>query len=204
MVDHLAQALGDRFQVAPRQAAVGGEPLGEDEQVAALLGEVVVVQRQPAADVGQAVLLGAHRHAVGQRRHLPHDVGDRSLGVAGLALADEPGVLGEAAGVEEQRHLVAIAERPHAAQVLQRHGLTAAGVVGDGHEHRGHVGGPLRQEGVEAIEVHVPLERVHRGRVEPLRDHEVDGLRSCRLDVGPRGVEVGVARDDLVRAADDA
>ena len=62
--------------------------------------------------------------------------------LARLALADEPGVLGEAAGVEEQRHAVAVAERPHAAQVLQRDRLAAAGVVGDRHEHDGDVGAP--------------------------------------------------------------
>ena len=59
LVDDLAEALGDRLEVAAGQAAVGREALGQDEQVAAALGERVVVHRQPAADVRQPVLLGA-------------------------------------------------------------------------------------------------------------------------------------------------
>ena len=68
VVDGLAEALRDRLEVAPGEPAVGREPLGEDQQVAAALGEVVVVHREPAADVGERVLLRAHRHAVGERR----------------------------------------------------------------------------------------------------------------------------------------
>ena len=37
LVDHLAQALGDGLEVASRQAAVGREALGQDQQVARLL-----------------------------------------------------------------------------------------------------------------------------------------------------------------------
>ena len=59
--------------------------------------------------------------------------------LARLAQLDEPGVLGEAAGVEEQRHAVAVAHRAHGAQVLQRDRLAAARVVGDRHEHDRHV-----------------------------------------------------------------
>ena len=51
------QALGDRLEVASGQAAVGGKPLGQDEQVAAPLGEVVVVHGEPAADVRHASFL---------------------------------------------------------------------------------------------------------------------------------------------------
>ena len=43
LVDDLAQALGDRLEVAAGEAAVGREALGQDQQVAALLGEGVVV-----------------------------------------------------------------------------------------------------------------------------------------------------------------
>ena len=76
VVDDLAEALGDRLEVSSRKAAVGGEALGEDEHVAALLGEVAVTHRQPPTDVGEAVLLRAHRHAVGERGDVADDVGD--------------------------------------------------------------------------------------------------------------------------------
>ena len=38
LVDHLAQPLGDRLEVAPGQAAVGGESLRQDQQVAGRIG----------------------------------------------------------------------------------------------------------------------------------------------------------------------
>jgi len=56
MVGALGQALGDRLQVTAGQPAVGREALGEDFQVAALPGQAVVVDGQPAADVGERVL----------------------------------------------------------------------------------------------------------------------------------------------------
>ena len=141
VVDHLAQALGDRLEVAAGEPAVGGEALGEDEEVAAALGQVVVVHGEPAADVGEAVLLGAHRHAVGERGHLPHDVARRSR-------SDCPGSrsrMNQAFSAKRQASRNSgtpwrVADRPDAAQVLQRDGLAAAGVVRDGHEHDRDVG----------------------------------------------------------------
>jgi hypothetical protein len=88
--------------------------------------ERAVAHREPAADIGEPVLLGAHRHAVGEGRHVMDDVDDRTVGVAGLAGLDEPRVLGEPAGVEEQRDAVAVAHRADGAQVLQGDRLTAA------------------------------------------------------------------------------
>ena len=70
----------------------------------------VVVQRQEAADVGHAVLLGAHRAAVGVAEHLLGDRQRRLIGVALFAQLDEPGVLGEAAGIEEEGDAVAMAQ----------------------------------------------------------------------------------------------
>ncbi len=203
IVDHLAQALGDRLEVAAGEAAVGREALGEDEEIAALLGQAVVVHRQPAADVGEAVLLRAHGHAVGQRGDLAHDLGHAPVALAGLAGLDEPGVLGEAAGVEEEGHAVAVADRADPAQVLQAHRLAAAGVVGDRHEDGGDLRrAALGEERVEPVEVHVPLEGVLDLGVAPLLDDEVDGLGARELDVGPGRVEVGVVGDRLAGPAD--
>ena len=158
LLDALLEADGDRLEVAAGEPAVGREALGEDQHRLAALGELVVVEREPAADVAHRVLLGRHRHAVGERGHLADDVGDAAGEVAGLAALDEVGVLGEAAGVEEQRDAVEVAQRAHAAQVLQRHRLAAAGVVGDGHEdHRDVLGG---EHELERVEVHVALERM--------------------------------------------
>jgi hypothetical protein len=152
----------------------------------------------------QAVLLGRHGHAVDQRGHLADDVGDRPASVARLALADEPGVLGKAAAVEEQRLAVAVADRADGPEVLQRDGLAAAGVVGHGDHDHGHVVAALVEQGVEGLDVHVALERVLAARDPALGDRQVDGLGAAGLDVRPRGVEVGVVRDRRARAPEHA
>src|SRR5438445_575499 len=96
------------------------------------LSEPVVIEAQEAPDVDQAVLLGAHGAAVGQGEHLAGDVPHLPVRLPRLAQLDEVGVLGEAAGVEEQRHTVAagyLAGRP---DVLQRDRLPAPRIVRDG------------------------------------------------------------------------
>ena len=203
VVDDLAEALRDGLEVAPGEPAVGREALGQDEHVATRLGERVVVEREPAADVGEPVLLGAHRHPVGERGHVADDVRDRPVRLAGLAGLDEPGVLGEPAGVEEERLPVPVADGPDGPQVLERDRLAAARVVGHGHEHDRDVRAARGQQRLERVGVHVALERMERGRVAALGDDEVDRLGAGRLDVGAGGVEVGVVRDDLARPADD-
>ena len=52
--------------------------------------------------------------------------GTDRIGVAVLALLDEPRVLGEAAGVEEERQVVSVAHLAHRAQVGEAHRLAAA------------------------------------------------------------------------------
>ena len=102
VLDRLLDADGERLHVAPGHAAVGVEPLVDHDEVAQLLEDVPVVDRQPAADVDEVVLLGAHPGAVGVRAELEQDLGDRRVGVARLALLDEERVLDHARGVEHE------------------------------------------------------------------------------------------------------
>ncbi len=102
LVEHFVQPDGDGLQVAARQAAVGREALGDDQEVAGLGGQGVVVDGQESAHVDDGVFLGAHRRAVGVGEHLLDDALDGAVGVARLAELDEIGVFGEAAGVQEQ------------------------------------------------------------------------------------------------------
>ncbi len=201
-LDALLQSLRDRLEVSSGEPAVGREALGEDEEIPAALGERVVVHREPAADVAHRILLRAHGHAVRERGHLADDVGHVLVGVALLAGLDEPGVLREPAGVEEQRHVMAVADLPDAAQVLERHRLPASRVVRDRDHHDRNVLRPRLEQRVERLEVHVPLERVHQARLAAFRNDEVDCVRARRLDVRARRVEVGVVRDDLAGPSD--
>ena len=132
------------------------------------------------------------------------DVDDRTVRLARLAGLDEPRVLGEPAGVEEQRDAVAVAHGTDRAQVLERDRLAAARVVRDGDEDDRDAVAVGVEQGLEPSDVHVPLERVDRLWVAALGDDEVDRLGARELHVGARGVEVGVVGDDLVRPAQDA
>ncbi len=87
LVQHFDEALGHRFQVPARQAAVGDETLRQDQQVVGPRCQGVVAQQQHAADIDQAVLLGADRGAVGEIEHVPGDVPGRALLLAWLAHA---------------------------------------------------------------------------------------------------------------------
>ncbi len=103
------EAAGDRLEVVPREAAVGGKPLGEDEQVATLLRPRIAVHREETADVGEPVLFRRHRAAIGEAEHLSRDVARRLRAVALFALLHEPGVLGKPARVQEERLAEAVA-----------------------------------------------------------------------------------------------
>ena len=116
LLKRLLDADGDGFEVAAGEAAVGGVALGEDEQIFLLLGEHVVVGAEEAANVGHAVFFGGHGAAVAQAEHLLRNLFRSFVGVAGLAKLDEPGVLGEAAGVEVERNAVAFADGAYVAR----------------------------------------------------------------------------------------
>jgi len=124
--------------------------------------------------------------------------------VGGLAELDEPGVLGEAAGVEVERDFVPFAEGAYCADVFHGDGLAAAGVVGDGeHDERNMLSSYSCDEGFERGNIHVSFERVVQGWLASFRDEEVDGLSAEELDVSARGVEVGVVGDNVAFFASD-
>jgi hypothetical protein len=83
-----------------------------------------------------------------------------------------------------------------------RHRLAAAGVVGHGDHPEGDLLPLALQQIFHPVEVDVPLERVERGRLEPLPDDQVAGLGVVPLQQRPGGVEVAVARHHVARLAD--
>ena len=74
LFEHFLNADGDRFQVAPGQAAIGRIAFGQDQQIFFLLREQIVVGAEKAADVRHAVLLRRHGAAVAQPKHLLRDL----------------------------------------------------------------------------------------------------------------------------------
>ena len=117
-VETLPQPDGHGLQVAARQAAIRGEALAQNQLIAHPAVDGLVVHRQQAADVDDGVFLGAHRCPVRQRKHLARDLHRRAVGVARFAQLDEVGVLGETAGVDEERDSVAPVDGADGAQVL--------------------------------------------------------------------------------------
>ena len=171
LLDHLLEPAGHGLEVVPGEAAVGGEALGEDEEVAAALRQGVVVHGQEAADVGEAVLLGRHRAPVGAGRTSPA----RSPSGVRPSWPGSRFLMKYAFSAKRQ------ASRKngfpwrsqsfaHAAQVLERDGLPAARVVGDRDHDERHARAVLVERALESDEVDVPLERVEVRRHAALGD----------------------------------
>ena len=163
-------------------------------------GQVVVVHGQPAADVDEPILLRrivmpSARETIS--RTMSATVARRSR----LAGPDEPGVLGEAAGVQEQRD--AERRRPPSRGCSAGDRLAAAGVVRDRHHDQRDVLRLLEDERSSAAGSMLPLKRCRADGRRPSVDREVDGLRPGELDVGAGRVEMGVVRDDLPGADDE-
>ena len=198
-------ADGDGFEIASGEAAVGGISLGEDEQIFFLLGEQVVVGAEEAADVGHAVFLGGHGASVAVAEHFLRDLFGSFGFVSFFAQLDEPGIFGEAAGVEVERDAVALADGADLADVFHGDGLASAGVVGDGkHDQRNSLAAYALDQCFKRGNVHVAFEGMRRGGVLPFFDDQIDGFGADEFDVGARGVEVRVVGDDISFLAGDA
>ena len=204
LVDAFLHADGERFEIAAGEASVGGEALGEDEKRLRLGTDPLVARGKESAHVHDGVLLRAHRAALGEIAHLPHDLPHALLGVAGLAQLDEGRVLGESAGVEVERLAELSADLGDLVHVGERDRLPAAGVVGDGdHDERDALGAVLGERLAQGVDIHVALERVVRVHVRELGRGQVERERPSELDVGAGRVEVAVVGDDVALFAHD-
>ena len=86
--------------------------------------------------------------------------------------------------------------------LARRSRLTAARVVGDRDHDAGDGVAVLAEESLEPREVHVPLERMRRRRVESFRRWQVDRLGAGCFDIAARGVEMRV-RGNLASGSAD-
>jgi hypothetical protein len=81
------EPLRHGLEVAPGQSTVGDESLQSGSAVRRPCGSIrLIAQQQKAADIHQAVLLGADRGPVGEVEHVADDLGAR-CGPAGRARA---------------------------------------------------------------------------------------------------------------------
>ena len=188
-VHHLPESHGQCFQVTAGEAAVGGEAFEEDDPRDDPVVHFLCPARHEAADVHQGVLLAGHGDGVGGVHGGLQDLRHGHVPAVRLPVLDEPGVLRHAGGVEEQGNAVPFRHGGHVPEVLQAHGLSSAGVVGDGHHDEGNVP-PVVGEGLFKLgDVHVALEGVRVLPVEGLLDDAVHGGCLRVEDVPPGGVE---------------
>ena len=129
------QTNGDRLQVATGQAAIGRESFGENQEVGFLFGQAAVVGTQESADVGEGIFFCGEGAAVRQGEKFLGDFAGGQVRITGLILFDEPGIFGEAAGVEIERDSVALSHFADGFNIRHGDWLAAARIVGDGDHH---------------------------------------------------------------------
>ena len=176
------------------------QALEDDDEVARFLEDVRVVDREPAADVDERILLRAHPGAVGVRAELMEDFGDALARVALLPLLDEPGVLDHPCRVEKEPDPVPVAKLGQGLDVRHRDRLATRHVDGAGERDVSDLlGALLRDQRLELAEVDVALERMQALRVVGLVTDHVHEDAAGALLVEPRRREVHVPRDILAR-----
>ncbi len=181
----------------PGDATVVREALVDNDQLARLLGERVVIQREHAADRDEVILLRREDRRVREQRDLPDQLGERLLRVARLAVLDEERVLRDPGRVEDERHSVLECQPADSGEVGERERLPAGHVQAGLHAHeRDAFGRGGREHLLEGDQIDVALEQVRRLGVARLRDRDVDPDAARELDVRARGREVEVGRHE--------
>ncbi len=204
-VHDLVQPDGDGFEVAPCQPAISGKAFGDDEQVAALLCQLFIVQGEEAADIGKRVFLGAHRAAVGIGEDPVRDLRHRGVGKTFFAQPDKVAVLREAAAVDEKGNPVFYTNRLRGFDIFHADRLSAPRIIGDGGHHQRDIRGSFfLYRFFQGFQVHIALEGGGDSGDFSLGAAAVDGFGAGELDIGAGGVEEGVADKIFPFTAEDA
>ena len=102
-LENFIQPQGKGLQVMAGHTAVSGKTLGHHQDVARLLGQVIVVDRQKSPHVHQSVL---------------------------LTNLDKPGIFGKAAGIQEKGDGIAFGQFSCPADIFHTNRLAGIGIVG--------------------------------------------------------------------------
>src|SRR5205823_13868596 len=117
LVERLLQANRNGFQVASRQAAIGGVAFSQDQQVFFLLRQHVIIGAEKAANVGHAIFFGGHGAAIAQSKHLLRNLLGSLVLVAGFAQFNEVGVFSKPTVIEIKRDAMLAAHRAYRASI---------------------------------------------------------------------------------------
>ena len=159
LIGHFTQAHGKGVEVASGKAAVGDESFKQNHAGQKVHVVFFRAQHDHAAYVDHGILLAGNGGAVGGVHHGLENFSHAHACAFRLAFLDEEGVFGHACGIEEQLFAVLFGHGAYVTQVLQTHGLTAAGVVGDGDHDEGNFVTVGLESLLQLAEVHVALER---------------------------------------------
>ena len=132
MIQAFLETDGQRFHVAPGEAAVGDEAF--HRHAADLYGTeqfFVVLEAAQAADVDQWILLGRHGQHIAEGIHFAHDVGNGGVAIGRVTLLDEPRIFGEAGRIDDDRYTVLAGQRSRGTHVAYGDRLAARTVAGD-------------------------------------------------------------------------
>ncbi len=89
--------------------------------------------------------------------------------------------------------------------VLHRHGLAAAGVIGHGQHNQGHaLAAHFLDQSFQRGDVHVAFERMLQAGLAPRGDDQVDRFGADKLHVGAGGVKVRVVGHNIALLAHHA
>ena len=190
LVHHLPESQGQSFEVPSCKSAVGGEALEEDHPGKKGHVGLFGAAAHHAADVYQGVLLAGYGNAVGGVHALLQDFRHAHVRAGGFPQFDEVGVFRHPGTVEVERNAVLLADLRGFPKILQAHGLTAAGIVGDGGHHQGNPVFAVGFDGLfELPDVHVALEGMGHLGAKGLVDDAVHGFPAVVEDMGPGGIE---------------
>ena len=114
----LVQSDGKRVHVAAVHASVSKVTFKLYAKTLCAFVPLFLVGGDETTHIHDAVLLGAHRHSVGQGEHLACNLLYCFVGVACLACLDEVRVFGEACRVEDYGLAILVGNGAHLAQVF--------------------------------------------------------------------------------------
>jgi len=179
-------------------ANVLAEELGE-----ALLEETVVTEAEHATHVAETILLGAHSEDIAVAEHLAGNLteGSTVAAVRLLELLDEPSVLSETSGIEQNGDTSLVSELVDGTEIGHADRLTGSGVVGDGDKDEGDVLSVLGEHGLKLCEIDIALEGIllidllHRERIEEVGSEEVLRGEAVGCSLGLSCVEETVGGD---------
>ena len=96
------EPLSQGFHVATGHSTVGSKSFGANQVSPSLFGQFIIVERQPATNIAESVLLCTHRHHVGIGKAVSYDFSNGAILLTGFTLFDKPSILSKATSVDDQ------------------------------------------------------------------------------------------------------